>query len=245
VSFTRAAGNAKTGPIPNTMTERSSCPDSCPFKADSTCYPNYSPLGFMWIALEHDGVYPGQKRRSIIPRTWDEMCSEVSRLPRGQIWRHNTAGDLPGIGDVIDEKLFTQLIKANTKSKAKGFTYTHKPVGKKGQKAINAELIRKANESGFVVNLSADSLKEADKLADLNIGPVVVVVPSDAPRFMETPKGRKVIACPHEYTDITCDRCQLCAKNRKAIIAFHAHGTKKKAVDEKLKKANARLRVIQ
>src|SRR5271157_5083716 len=149
VSFTRSAKNAKTGPIPTTMTERASCPDSCPFKADETCYPNYSPLGFMWIALEHGGKYPGQERRSIIPRTWNEMCDEVSRLPKRQLWRHNTAGDLPGEGDVIDERMLAKLVRANAKSKAKGFTYTHKPVGCKGQKLVNVKAIAKANANGF------------------------------------------------------------------------------------------------
>lgn len=241
VSFTRVAHNRKTGPIPNTMTVQASCPDTCTFKADRTCYPNFSPLGFMWIALEHDGFYPGLPRRRITPRTWDEMCRLVSKLPRGQIWRHNTAGDLPGKGNVIDLELFDKLVQANKKAKAKGFTYTHKPVGYSGQPLINAQAIYAANKNGFRVSLSAESLKQADELADMRIAPVVVVVPSDAPKKQKTPQGRHVMVCPAEELDedefpvIQCDRCQLCAKDRKVIVAFRAHGTKTKAVNRKLR----------
>ena len=104
VSFVRVSGNRKTGPIPNTITEQASCPDSCPYKADRTCYPHFSPLGFHWMALSHGGIFPGKTTQHARPVTWDELCYRISRLPRDQIWRHNTAGDLPGIGDVIDLK---------------------------------------------------------------------------------------------------------------------------------------------
>lgn len=174
ISFTRVADNRKTGPIPNTMTVKDSCPDSCPWKATNECYPNFSPLGFMWIALSHDGFYPGiADRRRIIPITWDDMCRLVRKLPRGQIWRHNTAGDLPGSNEVIDTKLLSQLVEANRGKR--GFTYTHKPVGYSGQALVNARAIYAANRSGFRINLSADSLKQADEYADMGIAPVVVV----------------------------------------------------------------------
>jgi hypothetical protein len=241
-SFTKVSGNAKTGPIPTTITEQSSCPTVCPYKAEKMCYPYFSPLGFMWEALNTKGYYGNRKVRCSTPITWEELCHQISRLPKGQLWRHNTAGDLPGIGNAIDTKMFHDLVIANKKARAVGFTYTHKPVGLKGQALINARAIQAANKNGFRVNLSADSLDQADKFIDLNIAPVVVVVPSDAPRKMVTPKGRIVIGCPAEVSDIQCARCGLCAKDRKAIIAFHAHGTKKNAVNSLLK--GNRLKVI-
>lgn len=236
--FSLVSSNTKTGPIPTSMTEQASCPDVCPFKAQKLCYPYFSPLGFMWEALDNDGYYPGSDRKSISPITWDVLCNQISKLPKGTLWRHNTAGDLPGKNNVIDLVLFNQLVSAN--KGRRGFTYTHKPVGLSGISLTNARAIYAANKSGFTVNLSADSLAEADELANLNIAPVVVVIPTDSPRHMKTPEGRSVIACPAEEKDelgrplIQCNRCQLCAKDRKAIVAFRAHGTKKKAVNEKL-----------
>jgi hypothetical protein len=247
--------NRKTGFIPTTLTEQSSCPSACPFKAEKLCYPYFSPLGFQWEALNNDGFYPSQNNseyhkthRSIKPISWDQLCKEISILPKHQLWRHNTAGDLPGVGDVIDTKALQQLVDANKKARAQGFTYTHKPV-LPSQKPyvpahlakVNAQAIYAANKNGFRINLSADSLAEADALADLGIGPVVLVVPSDAPKKMRTPKGRYVIACPAETKGeggIQCSRCQLCYKDRNAIISFLAHGTKVKKVNLKLKVLN-------
>lgn len=232
VSFTKKSSNSKTGPIPVTMTEQKSCPSNCPFKEDKLCYPYYSPLGFMWESLDNNGFYPGVKIRRTSPISWTELCEKISLLSKNQIWRHNTAGDLPGKDNEIDLKKLQQLINANNKSQAKGFTYTHKPVGYSGQELINATAIYAANRSGFTVNLSANNLEDADRLADLKIAPVVVVVPSNSPNKMKTPAGRNVIACPAENKDITCSKCKLCTKDRKAIIAFKSHGTKKSIVNK-------------
>jgi hypothetical protein len=238
-SFVLASSNKKTGPIPVTMTEQKSCPNACPFKSDKTCYPYFSPLGFQWEALNNNGFYDlNSKHKCVFPISWDELCNDISKLPKGQLWRHNAAGDLPGINDVIDLEKLQQLINANNKSRARGFTYTHKPVGYSGQKLVNATAIYAANKSGFRINLSANSLCEVDYLSEMNIAPVVVVIPSDSGNKLKTPKGRLVIACPAENKDnnIQCSRCGLCAKDRKVVVAFHAHGTKVKAVNELLRR---------
>jgi hypothetical protein len=242
--------NAKTGPIPVSMTEQASCPSACPWKSDKLCYPYFSPLGFQWEALNTGGYYGEQTRRSSTPISWDEFCNKISNLPRNQLWRHNSAGDLPGVGDFIDTKALQKLVDANKKSRAVGFTYTHKPVTPSSKPfvsaslaKVNAQAIFAANKNGFTINVSADSMAEVDELYDLGIGPVVVVVPTDAPRRQVTPKGRIVVACPAETgvngNGIQCDRCQLCAKvNRRAVIAFKAHGAKRTEVNRRLKVLN-------
>lgn len=238
VSFTLISSNRKTGPIPNSMTEQKSCPTICPYKESKSCYPYYSPLGFMWESLENNGYYNSlTKKKCIQPITWDVFCDKVSRLPKGQIWRHNTAGDLPGEGNQIDLLKLQQLVNANKKARANGFTYTHKPVGNKGLALVNATAIYASNKSGFKINLSADSVREADRLIDLDIAPVVLVIPSDAPNKMKTPKGRHIIACPAEddKNNMQCIRCGLCIKDRKVIVGFHSHGTKVKNVNRILK----------
>lgn len=241
VSFTKASRNTKTGTIPVSVTEQKSCPDACPWKAEKLCYPYFSPLGFIWESLDTSGYYQQLKPRRVTPISWAELCNNIQRLPKGQLWRHNAAGDLPGEGDVIDLQKLNALVTAN--KDRRGFTYTHKPVGYQGQSLVNAQAIYAANKQGFRINLSADSFEQADKLFDMQIAPVVMVVTSDAPLHMKTPKGRTVIVCPAEIKNkygepqIQCDRCQLCAKERKAIVAFRAHGKSKKTV-------SARLRVI-
>jgi hypothetical protein len=131
------------------------------------------------------------------------------------------------LGDAIDGKALRDLVKANAGKR--GFTYTHKPMDRAG----NRRAVAHANANGFTVNLSADTLAEADHLADLSIGPVVVVL--DAAEGVRhdvlTPSGRKVATCPATYRDgVTCASCQLCARpNRKVIVGFPAHGVSKKA----------------
>jgi hypothetical protein len=153
--------------------------------------------------------------------SWHAFVDKVRALPDGQVWRHNQAGDLPGIGDTINGGFLDELVSAN-KGK-RGFTYTHKPP----QRGKNAAAIARANEGGFTVNLSADTLPEADTLAGLAIGPVVVVLPSDVTENTATPEGRKVVICPAVTREgVTCSTCKLCAwKDRKVIIGFPAHGT--------------------
>ena len=95
------------------------------------------------------------------------------------------------------------------------------------------EAIAEANSQGFTVNLSANTLAEADALADLKIAPVVVVLPADQTTAITTPAGRKVAICPAVISDsVSCASCGICAlRDRKAIIGFPAHGTSKRKAD--------------
>jgi hypothetical protein len=128
---------------------------------------------------------------------------------------------------MIDHPALRQLVAANTGKR--GFTYTHKPM----HVAANRVSVKHANEHGFTVNLSADTLAEADELAALNIAPVVVVLDAkEGERHdVTTPEGRKVATCPATYRDnVTCASCQLCQRrDRKVIVGFPAHGSGKKA----------------
>ncbi len=219
IAFTRVSRNAKTGPIPVTTTSEETCPESCPLKKHG-CYAESGPLALFWRKVT--------ERKAGL--SWEAALGEIRKLPKGTLWRHNQAGDLPGEGDKISGFHMGQLIRAN-KGK-RGFTYTHKPVtsSNDANQISNALLIAQANESGFAVNLSADNLSEADSLAAMGIGPVVVVLPAEQTRAVKTPQGRHVAICPATISDnVTCASCGLCAEiGRKAIIGFPAHGTSKR-----------------
>jgi len=158
------------------------------------------------------------------------LCDKVAKLPDGTLWRHNVAGDLPGEGEKIDSKALAALVLAN-KGK-RGFTYSHK----KSPQAIKA--IKAANMAGFTINLSADDVGEADRLADMQAGPVVSIVPIDTPEKSYTPDGRVVVICPAQTRDdVTCKTCGLCSRgSRETIIGFRAHGTRAKLADEKARR---------
>lgn len=210
VAFNLKSANVKTGPIPTSVTSANSCPNSCPFMG-SGCYAESGPLAIHWAKTSN-----GKRGMS-----WVDFCGMVEALPVGQLWRHNVAGDLPGDNENIDPALLGELVHANIGRR--GFTYTHKTNNPDNYQWINA-----ANQWGFTVNLSANNLEHADQLAALNIGPVVTVLPIDAPKTTTTPAGRTVVTCPATYRDdIACNTCQLCQRQRETIIGFPAHGTSK------------------
>ena len=223
VHLTIKSANAKTGPIPVSTTEKSSCPTSCPHI--TSCYAKSGPLALHWNKVS------SKERGS----AWRDFIKQVKEFEQGQLWRHNQAGDLPGIGEKIDKVKLNSLVKANQAAAARGFTYTHKPViGNHPIAKQNKALVKAANESGFTVNLSADNLAEADKLKKLNIGPVVTLLPENYPNKSATPGGNTVIVCPAQIKDnVSCSTCKLCAvKDRSVIIGFLAHGTAKKAASK-------------
>jgi hypothetical protein len=148
----------------------------------------------------------------------------IQSLPPETLWRHNQAGDLPSDDKkTIAVNRLRALIEAN--AGRRGFTYTHFDVIKN---ETNRAAVREANRNGFTINLSADTLEEADALADANCGPVTVVVPFTQTENTMTPAGRKVVICPARVrSDMTCATCGICATQRKAIIAFPALGPNK------------------
>jgi hypothetical protein len=219
IHLTLSSSNVKTGPIPVTTSEESTCPDVCPFKK-SGCYADSGPLAIHWRKVSSN-----ERGNSL-----DILCEQIKSFPRNQVWRHNQAGDLPGIGNTIDAGKLAQIVSSN--KGRRGFTYTHKPC-EGDENSGNRDAIKAANEGGFVVNLSGNNIRHADNLASLNVGPVVCVVPEATEAVFYTPAGRKGIVCPaQQRDDINCANCQLCSKgNRSVIIGFRAHGTSKKKAE--------------
>jgi hypothetical protein len=238
--FVAVSGNAKTGPIPVTITERGSCWSGCAL-FEKGCYAFYGALGHFWC-----GVSEGTRGGS-----WDELCAKVVALPKRTLWRYAQAGDLPGTDVAIDAQLLWQLVIANRGKRV--IAFTHKPVLPINPIAArNRSIIAVVNSVGFTINLSANNPAEADALADLKIAPVVTILVHDyarravrhrakarpdewvetisewrdrivgLPRY--TPAGRRIAICPATYSAATCKSCGACARPREAIIGFPAHG---------------------
>jgi len=215
-SFTPASSNRKTGPIPVTSTERPSCPPSCP-QYRASCYAEDLYTRLNWDKIPARGL------------ELDGLIKAINRLPKGQLWRHNVAGDLPGEGEQVDAHALGEIVRANRGRK--GFTYTHK----KSPEALT--WARHATAWGFTVNISADDAGEADKYAAQGL-PTVCIVPMDTPKHTTTPEGRPVLVCPAQTTEyMTCALCGLCQRaDRRQIIGFRAHGTKARQADARARK---------
>ena len=213
------SSNVKTGPIPVSTSPWSTCPQSCPLRGNG-CYAEAGPLAWHFRKVS-------EGKRGV---PWSDFLTLISSIAPGSLWRHNQAGDLPGIGDDIDSGMLAQLVRAQ--AGRRGWTYTHKPVvGDYPQATGNRASVRFANRNGFRVNLSADTLSEADELSAVDCGPVVVVLPSDSPHTVHTPAGRKVVVCPAQRGNVTCADCGLCAAQRSVIVGFLAHGRSAKRVE--------------
>ena len=69
--FTPVSQNAKTGPIPVTITEKASCLAGCALHGKG-CNAFHGALGHFW-----SGVSEGTRGGS-----WDELCAKVAALPK-------------------------------------------------------------------------------------------------------------------------------------------------------------------
>ena len=231
VAFTKRSSNRKIGSIPCTTSAKATCPDACPLK-DSGCYAS---SGY-YTNMHWDKVSSGERGES-----YGAFLGHVAKLPEGQLWRHNVAGDLlPSAPERIDEEALLALAEANTGRK--GFTYTHYPVGLGDPNGIsNMVAIERANVKGFTVNISTNSITEALEAHRVSTAPVVTLVTEDdwegRPSIVR--EGTKIVRCPAETRDdVSCDTCRLCSHAvRTTIVGFTAHGKQKKKVLDIIAKA--------
>lgn len=212
----RVSRNRKTGPIPVTTTSANSCPPTCRFKGNG-CYAESGPLAVHWNSVTQGGR----------GGTFDALLEELGTLRRNALWRHNQAGDLtPCAPGVIDARLLIRLAWIN--KGRRGFTYTHYP-----PTMANRGAIAVANKLGFTVNLSAETLAQADAYADLGIAPVVVVLPAATTKAMRSPAGRQIVVCPASVGNSDCLNCGICQqRDRASIVGFPAHGSGARRIEQ-------------
>lgn len=212
--LTRVSNNAKTGPIPVSTSSKDTCPTDCKLKGNG-CYAESGPLALHWAQ-----VSDGRRGGSL-----EDLCTQVRKFPKRQLWRWAQAGDLPGDGALIDAEALNQLVEANRGRRGFGYTHYDPFIDH------NADAIKAANDAGFVINLSAETLEDADALAALDIAPVACVLPIDTTKSFRTEGGNHVTVCPATVRDdVSCASCGICAvPGHKAIIGFPAHGSRAKA----------------
>lgn len=207
--FTRKSSNAKTGPIPTTMTER----DTCPFRLNG-CYAENFPLSLHWNKVSDTGV------------SSQDLADKLAELPMGQLWRHNVAGDLPTLNGTIDTLEMMPILRAVKNRQLKTILYTHHAFTRN-----NVARLQIMREHGVNVNASCESIEQANHALDNGINSVMVT-PIGSPR-REKIGSTTLVACPAQYRDnVTCASCGLCAHDRVAsrvVVTFEAHGARKGA----------------
>lgn len=218
--LSRVSSNKKTGPIAVTTTSKNSCPASCGMR--SACYAATGPLALHWSAVS-DG------RRS---KQWRDHLDDLATLPIGSALRLNQAGDLvAGATGRLSRAFLFGLVDVVKRRKLQAWTYTHHD----HTCGDNAALLRRANREGLTVNVSTETEESADRAIASGLPAVLAVSSQEARKAWRTAEGNLVKVCPAQCRDTDCSRCMLChRRGSKVIIAFLAHGTRKKAADAML-----------
>ena len=228
VHISKKSANVKTGKMPVTTSDQSSCPTTCPHHTANGggCYAASGPLSWHWKKVSN-----GQRGGS-----WSDLTNFVSGLEAGTMYRHNQSGDFFYDTDdqgreLINLAMLKELVDANKSAGAKGYTYTHHKL----DYVHNLEAVKYANRNGFTVNASCETLEQADSANAEGIPSVCVVDNTkDVPK--QTPAGTRVVVCPAQRFDsVDCKSCGLCQQSdRKFVVAFLAHGNGAKKVNSKL-----------
>ena len=215
----------KVGAMPTSYSPRQTCPASCTLK-NNGCYGDNFPIRLHWNRYSEDKN-----------DNWQDFVKSVSYFRKHNsngMWRHNIVGDLVAKKNKIDAKKLKQLVKANKGGQVICYTHHHTILSGKKRKLSehNLNLIRYANNKGFTINLSADTLEQADVLSATKI-PTTVVLPYTKKQFeklsvkiadVKTLLGKKITVCPEQTQGIKCLDCGLCSHNkRKTIIGFFKH----------------------
>ena len=218
---TFSSSNPIAGPTMVTTSPRSSCPSACPLRksvaTQSLCYAEHGHLGgFIWSGLDRSPI-GSSFGNSIRVYSLKQFLVAIRFLMPGSVWRHNQAGDLaPDAYGNIDREQLLQIADAN--NDRRGFTFTHHDVL---NNLYNRRTVKLANDAGFRVNLSANTIEHADRLFALKIAPVVTIIPKTQKTNFTTPAGNLVVVCPaRNRVGITCSTCKLCTRKRNVIVGL-------------------------
>lgn len=227
-----ASANKKTGDIVQSYSSRSTCPKDCIFK-NNGCYAEGYHTKMVWDRCEDKKdaryVIDGEHLKiGLLEGVFNKLRKDPTR--NSILFRHNVAGDLAVEGtNLIDVKRVDTIAGAIEGANRvvggiiKGYTYTHCNID------LNAsDIIHDAAHKGFLINASCETIAEVKHAKSLGINAVIASV-----NPKETEKELKAVGlygaqCPAQVNEgMDCDRCQLCAKNRKVVIIFGIHGVQK------------------
>lgn len=91
---------------------------------------------------------------------------------------------------------------------------------------------RKAWGESISVLASCESLEDARKALKKGYAPSIIVSHHESDKAY-IKENIKIIPCPQQTREVTCERCKLCMKDgmlkyQNAAIAFAVHGSRKK-----------------
>ena len=227
------SSNKKTGDIMQSYSSRSTCPTSCAFR-NNGCYAEGTHTKMVWNRCEDKQdkryVINGEHLKlGLLEGAFNKLRKNPTR--DSILFRHNVAGDIAVEGtSLIDVNILNTISVAIEEANKivgeiiKGYTYTHCTID------LNAsDIIHEASKRGFLINASCETAEEARHAKALGINAVIASVnPKETERELKA-MGLYGAQCPAQIKEgMDCNRCQLCAKNRKVVIIFGVHGNSSK-----------------
>lgn len=182
------------------------------------------------LSLHWDKVSDGSRGKG-----WRDHLADLATLPLFSPLRLNQSGDLPHSAGKISRRYLAALLDVIKRRKLQAWTYTHHDLAK----GENASLLRRAFRSGLTINVSTETMEAADAAIAAGL-PATITVPSTETRSTwRTPDRNLVMVCPAQRRETNCAECTLChRRGKRVVIAFVAHGTRKKKADQLLAEVN-------
>lgn len=200
-------GNCAASYLPIKQT----CPSSCPLK-DGICYAKYSYVGMHQQKLSKKlNNYCGFD----IVRMEAREIKSLGPNAKGKSLRLHVSGD------VKTDKMAKLLGDAVKFWDGKVWSYSH-----------SWRTISRKSFGSISVLASVETFAEAKQALKKGYAPAISVPFHDNPKAYNV-DGLKIIPCPAQTKDITCEQCKLCMQdkmllNQNAVIAFALHGVGKK-----------------
>jgi hypothetical protein len=198
--------NIKTGPCSVTYRPQSTCPSACQLM-NSGCYAETGPAGGAFKKVQNERLPVSQ-----------ELAMLHFAAPRGGMVRLNVSGDYLDNDEVDWQYVHATNRLAHVRNDLTIFSYTH------AWRQLWPGMF------DYPVNASVDSVDEAKQAIRAGWQVALVDIDNSLTRMMI--EGHMVIPCP--YPKVQCVSCKLCAKQRKSIISFPAHGSRKRTVSRVL-----------
>ena len=227
------SSNKKTGDIMQSYSSRSTCPKSCVFK-NNGCYADGYHTRMVWDRCEdrNDARYVinGEHLKlGLLEGAFNKLRKNPTR--DSILFRHNVAGDIAIEGtSLIDANRVDAIAGAIEGANKvvgeiiKGYTFTHCTLDLHA-----SDIIHDAAHKGFLINASCETVEEVKYAKALGINAVIASVdPKETEKELKA-MGLYGAQCPAQIKEgMDCNHCQLCAKNRKAVIIFAVHGNASK-----------------
>jgi hypothetical protein len=218
-SFTSHSSNKKIGNIAAVSTSSQSCPTTCGLFDE--CYGKLHFTGIQWRKLDKSGL------------DFVQVMDLIHALKKRSSLRFNVVGDLAHNNGTIDAVKLLKLANTVKNRLIETILYTHHSI----DNSLNVAALKLAFSKGLHINISCEDTNKAAQALKHGLN-AVIVLPTNSIHKVIKHDGLNIVRCPAEYKNsIQCANCMLCSKDRvqkKVVIAFTAHGAKKRALSEKL-----------